>query len=223
MFDILSIGPFVSFRKKNVSFRSNLSQYLLLMLDYAVSTIQQDNDIRSLSCSSYDSTCDEASSIVASIRSFLLSPIFSEWRYLNTLESVPFGEVIQSVERLLKAFVKSYEDYCHRITNLQSEISVQDVAATDVIQSSWLYDSSKSRIVDVELDVNDDSGDLDILTAGKNIASSVSFSAEKWKMGMVSLIASFFSVSQVITWDTLFNLLEKESDPKVHLKQSHNC
>ncbi|KAF7806084.1 serine/threonine-protein kinase ATM-like [Senna tora] len=207
-----------STRKINISFPSRLSQYLLLMLDYAVSIIQQDNDLRSLNCLSYDSSCDERSPIVASIRSFLSSPIFNEWRYQNASEFVPFAEIIQTVERLLKAFVKSYEDYSQRITNLQSEINVQDVAANDNTQSSWQCEINKSRIMDVELDVNDDSGDVDILAVGKNIASGVSFSSEKWKMSMVLLITCFFAVSQDITWDMLFNLLEKESDSKVRGK-----
>ncbi|XP_054822227.1 serine/threonine-protein kinase ATM-like isoform X2 [Prosopis cineraria] len=217
----LLYGSF-STRKANVVFLSKLSQYVLLLLDHAVNIIQQDNDFRSLSCLSNDSACDETRSVVASIRSFLFSPLFNEWRYQNAMEFVSFGEVIQYVERLLKALVKLYQDYSQRIINVQSEVIVQDVAATDGIQSSLLCDSSKIRIMDVELDVNDDSVDVDILTAGKNITSGITFSAEKWKMGMVSLIACFFCVSQVITWDMLFNLLEDESDPKVRGKILHH-
>ncbi|KAI9087642.1 hypothetical protein K1719_030512 [Acacia pycnantha] len=207
-----------STRKTNVAFLSKLSQYLLVMLDYAVNIIQQDNDFRSLSCLSNDSTCDERKSIVASIRSFLSSPLFNEWRHQKAMEFSSFGEVIQYVERLLKALVKLYEDYSQRIINLQSEIIAQDLAATDGIQSSSPYDSRKIRIMDVELDVNDDSGDVDILTVGKNVTSGITFSAEKWKMGMISLISCFFCASQVITWDMLFNLLENESDLKVRGK-----
>lgn len=210
---------FIPFRKKNVAFLSKLNQFLLLSLDYSVNIIQQDNDFRSLTCLSNDSTCDERRFIVASVRSFLSSPLFSEWKYQSAMECFSLGELMQYVERLLKALVKIYEDYSQRIVNLQSEIAVQNLASTDVIQSSSLYDSSNIRIMDVELDVDHDSGDTDILTVGKNVTSSIAYSAEKWKMGMIALISCFFCVSQVTSWDMLFKLLENESDLKVLFKQ----
>ena len=48
----------------------------------------------------------------------------------------------------------------------------------------------------------------------KKVGGDVSSSVEKWKMGMISLISSFFSAS-LLTWDILFKLMEKENDPKV--------
>lgn len=83
------------------------------------------------------------------------------------------------------------------------------MAATDSIQSSCPNDSSKSRILDMELDVNDDSREVDSLAVGKKVGSELSSSAQNWKMGMISLISSFFSGS-LLTWDILFKLIEKE-------------
>lgn len=204
------------FRKINVSFCSKLSQYLQTMLNNAVRIIQEDCDHRAFSCLiSIDPTCEDMGSLAASVHCFLSSPIFCEWKDQNLMDFAPFGEVIQSVERLLEAFVNLYEGYSQHVMSLQSEMIMQDIASTDSIQSSCSYDRSKSRIVDMELDVNDDSRDVDSLVVGKKMGSSVSCSAEKWKIGTVSLISNFFSASHVLTWDILFKLMEKEYDPKV--------
>ncbi|KAH1111940.1 hypothetical protein GYH30_010343 [Glycine max] len=212
----LLYGSFFT-RKINVSFCSKLSQYLQLMLDNAVRIIQEDSDLRAFSCLGYDPTCDDMGPLVSSIHCFLASPIFNELSDQNLMGFAPFGELIQSVERLLKAFVNLYETYSHNLMNLQSDSVMQDMAATDSIQSSCPNDSSKSRIMDMELDVNDDSREVDSLAVGKKVGGDVSSSVEKWKMGMISLISSFFSAS-LLTWDILFKLMEKENDPKVRGK-----
>ncbi|KAK7317181.1 hypothetical protein RJT34_01188 [Clitoria ternatea] len=204
-------------RKINVSFCSKLSQYLQLMLDNAVRIIQEDSDLQAFSCLNYDSTCDDMGSLASCVRCFLSSPIFNEWKDQNLMDFAPFGEVIQSVEKLLKAFVNLYESYSQHVMNLQSETIMQDMTATDSIQSSCFYDNSKSRIMDIELDADNDSKEIDSLAVGKNVCADVSFSAEKWKMGMISLISTFSSAS-LVTWDILFKLLEKECDPKVRGK-----
>ncbi|XP_027337565.1 serine/threonine-protein kinase ATM [Abrus precatorius] len=207
-------------RQINVSFCSKLSQYLQLMLSNAVRIIQEDSDLRALSCLGYDPTCDDTGSLVSSVHFFLSSPIFKEWRDKKLVDFVPFGEVIQFVERLLQAFVNLYGSYSQHVMNLQSETIKQDMDATDSFQSSCPYDSSKSRIMDMELDINDDSRDreADSLSAGKKVGSDFSSAAEKWKMGMISLISSFFSASHILTWDNFFKLMEKEYDPKVRGK-----
>jgi len=137
------------------------------------------------------------------------------------MDFAPFGQLIHSVERLLKAFVNLYESYSQHLMYLQSDSITQDIAATDNIQSSFPNDRSISRIMDMELDVNDDSREVDTLPVGKKIGSDDSSSAEKRKMGMISLISSFFSAS-LLTWDILFKLMEKENDHKVGFPYSNN-
>ncbi|XP_068483746.1 serine/threonine-protein kinase ATM isoform X2 [Phaseolus vulgaris] len=204
-------------RKINVSFCSKLSQYLQLMLDNAVRIIQEDIDLQVFSCLGCDPTCDDTSPLVSSVHCFLSSPICIELRDQNLMDFAPFGQLIHSVERLLKAFVNLYESYSQHLMYLQSDSITQDIAATDNIQSSFPNDRSISRIMDMELDVNDDSREVDTLPVGKKIGSDDSSSAEKRKMGMISLISSFFSAS-LLTWDILFKLMEKENDHKVRGK-----
>lgn len=183
-----------------------------MRLNNAVRIIQEESDHRANSLS-YVPTCEDTGSLAASVHCFMSSPIFCEWRDQN-LDFVPFGEVIQSVERLLKSFVGLYDGYSQHLASLQSDMIMQDTASTDSVPSSS-YDISKSRIVDMELDVNDDSRDADSLLVVKKIGSGVSSSVEKWKVGMISLISCFFYASPVLTWNTLFKLMEEEYDPKV--------
>lgn len=191
------------------------------MLDNAVRIIQEDIDLQAFSCLGCDPTCDDLSRLVSSVHCFLSSPVCIKLRDQNLMGCAPFDQLIQSVERLLKAFVNLYESYSQHLMNLQSDTIIQDMASTDNIQSSFPNDKSMSRIMDMELDVNDDSREVDGLAVGKKVGSDVSSSAEKWKMGMISVISSFFSAS-LLTWDILFKLMEKENDPKVELSHSNN-
>ncbi|KAJ7956242.1 Serine/threonine-protein kinase ATM [Quillaja saponaria] len=214
----LIYGSFLT-RKKDSSFVSKIGPYLLVILDCAASVIQKDHSIGSLGCSSYDLVNDETGSLAASVRSFVCSPIFNLYRDENVMGIFSLGAVIKSIECLLKAFAKLYEEYSRRALNLQSEMIVQDLTATDSTpNSSFPYDSSKSRIMDMDLDVDDESRDVDTLTVGRKIAIGDSFSAEKLKLGMISLISKFLSVSHVTTWEILFELMKNESDRKVREK-----
>lgn len=190
---------------------------LLELLDCALSVIQGNhNDFRSLGCLGSDSIFGGTSSLAASLRSFICCPIFMKWRDQNDLDVFLYGSVVQSMEKLLKALAKLYEEYSECARNFDSEMILQDLSASDIsVQNSFPSDSNKSRIMDVELDVNEDSRDVDILTVGGKIATGISFSSEKWKLGMISVISCFFPVLHAVTWDTLFELMGKESDRKV--------
>lgn len=196
-------------------FTSKLGQCLLELLDHAVDVIQGNQNDLSSGCSSYDFIVGDRA-LVVSFRSFVCSPLFVGQRDQNSANVALCGAVIQCMERVLKALAKGYEEYCNSLTNLQSEKFLQDLSASVIpVQDTCPFDGNKSRIMDLELDVNDDSGDVDILAVGGKIASGLS-SVEKWKLDMVSLISGFFSVPLLVTWDILFKLMERECDLKVN-------
>lgn len=202
---------FAPFRQgeKVSSFQSKLGQYLLELLDRGVNLIQENhNDFLSYSVSS-------GSAFIASFRSFVCSPIFMQQKDQNFTDVPLYDMVIQSMKRLLKALANVYEEYSICVKSLQSDTILPYSSAHDSRVNTCSVDNDRSRIVDMELDVNDDSRDLDILSVGGKI-SSVSPSAEKWKFGMISLISRFFPVLHVVTWDILFELMEKECDSKVY-------
>ncbi|EXB94190.1 hypothetical protein L484_007853 [Morus notabilis] len=95
-------------------------------------------------------------------------------------------------------------------------------ASVTPVHSMSPFDSSKSRIMDLELDVNDDAGDVDILAVCGKRSSGISSSVEKWKFNMISLISGFFSVLHVVTWDILFELMDKECNSKVRERILYN-
>ena len=199
-------------------FLSKMGKCLLEFLDHALRAVQGNyTDFQSLSCLGSDSIFGGTNSLVASLRSFVCCPIFMKWRDQNNLDDLLYGSVMHSVERLLHALVNLYEEYSECVRNLHSEMILQDLSASDnSVQHSCPSDSNKSRIMDMELDVNEDSRDVDILTVGGKIATGISFSSEKWKFSMISVLSSFFSVLPIGTWDILFELMGKESDQKVN-------
>lgn len=126
------------------------------------------------------------------------------WRDQNHADVDLYGAIMQMMERLLKALASVYEEYSSGASSHKFDVTQQDFSS----------DRSKIRIMDMELDMNDDSKDVDVLTIGGKIGGGVSSSIEKWKLGMILLISNFFSVSQV-TWDVLYDLLSKETDQMV--------
>uniref|UniRef100_A0A2C9VS06 Serine/threonine-protein kinase ATM n=1 Tax=Manihot esculenta TaxID=3983 RepID=A0A2C9VS06_MANES len=202
-------------RDEMLTFVSKMGQYLLELLDHAVNVIKETGcDFQSLGCMGSGLDCIARSCLLASFRSLVSCPIFSRRGDENVMDTVLYGAIVQSMERLLTELAKLYEQFSERIRNPYSETMLSDSSDTS-LQISSLLDSSRSRIVDMELDVNEDSKDVDILNFGGKITIDTSFSMVKWKLGMVSLISSFFSVLDFVTWDVLFELLGKEGETKV--------
>ncbi|PPS01510.1 hypothetical protein GOBAR_AA19162 [Gossypium barbadense] len=165
----------------------------------------------------YFSRFNQKSAIVVSFKTFVLGPLFTQRRDGDALDVVLYDAVKQSLQKLLKAFTELYDEYTESITNLRSELLASDSSGSDSsIRISNHADSNKSRIMDMELDVDEDGKDMTIQTSSGKTPSGGSFSAVKWKLGMVSLISSFFLVLHDKTWDVLSNLLGKELDFKVY-------
>ncbi|GAY47387.1 hypothetical protein CUMW_104190 [Citrus unshiu] len=159
---------------------------------------------------------NEISSLVTSFRNFIYSPIFVKCGDQDFLDPALYDAVIQSMERVLRVLTSLYEDYSDCLRNPQSQmiLSEQSVSGTQ-LQISCPPSIGSSRIVDMELDVNEDAQNVDILTVNGKIASGISCSAVKWKLDMISLISSFFSILHV-TWDILFELMGKECSQEVN-------
>ncbi|KAK2967174.1 hypothetical protein RJ640_005218, partial [Escallonia rubra] len=203
-------------RKEVSSFLTKMGCRMLALLDRAASTIENYcNDIR---CGSFGTNFifNSTDSILASFKSFTSSPFYSNWSDQNTKDTVPYTAIIQSTERLVRALAELFEGLSGCSTNLQSEIDLPDSSNSHIsFRDFYPLNSSRSMIVDMELDVNDDAKDVDMLSvAGKN-PSGLSFCAANRKLDLILIISTFFSVLPAVTWDILFNLMEKESDLRV--------
>ncbi|XP_038683516.1 serine/threonine-protein kinase ATM isoform X2 [Tripterygium wilfordii] len=212
LFSNFAYGSLMSRKREEVStFLSKLGLNLLELLDHAVNLVQNNcSDPQSLGCSFSNLDLNKKNPIVASLRSFVCSPIFVKSKYQDTSDFIIHGTLVQSMERFLKELTGRYTERSECARNPQSEMLLRDL---DVIDSR--SDSDKSRIVDMDLDVDEDTNDVDILDHGGKIGVGLSFFAVKWKLGMISVISTFFSLLHHVTWDSLFELMEMEWDQKV--------
>ncbi|KAI9381278.1 hypothetical protein POPTR_015G076650v4 [Populus trichocarpa] len=197
-------------------FLSKMSQYLLELLDHAVNAIQgNSNDLQALGCSGSSSDYNLKTTLIASFRSFVFSPIFVKSRDETALDVVLYDAITQSMGRLLKELAELYNQFSECVRSPHSDPSLPDLPSTDSKLQIHGPSGSNTRIMDMELDVTEDTQDVDILPVGGIIGTGVSFSAVKWKLGMISLLSSFHPVLDFVTWDVLFELMENESDNKV--------
>lgn len=197
-------------------FLSKMSQYLLELLDHAVNAIQgNSNDLQALGCSGSSSDYNLKTTLIASFRSFVFSPIFVKSRDETALDVVLYDAITQSMERLLKELAELYNQFSECVRSPHSDPSLPDLPSTDSKLQIHGPSGSNTRIMDMELDVTEDTQDVDILPVGGIIGTGQSFSAAKWKLGMISLLSSFHPVLDFVTWDVLFELMENESDNKV--------
>ncbi|XP_059644264.1 serine/threonine-protein kinase ATM [Cornus florida] len=197
------------------SFLTKMGHCLLKLLDCAMSGIEKSYKDMRCGCLGSGSIFDSTSFIITSFESFVCSPLFKKWRDQN-VDVILNTAILQSIERLLKGLSKLYEECSDCTRTLQSDIDLSDLSSSDTsVRNSYPLNSSKSMIMDMELDVNEDSKDVDILSVSGKISTSISVSAMKWKFDIISLISSSFSVLPVVTWEILFNLMKKENDPRV--------
>ncbi|KAG6746015.1 hypothetical protein POTOM_050526 [Populus tomentosa] len=197
-------------------FLSKMSQYLLELLDHAVNAIQgNSNDLQALGCSGSSSDYNLKTTLIASFRSFVFSPIFVKSRDETALDVVLYDAITQSMERLLKELAEQYNQFSECVRSPHSDPSLPDLPSTDSKLQIHGPSGSNTRIMDMELDVTEDTQDVDILPVGGIIGTSLSFSAVKWKLGMISLLSSFHPVLDFVTWDVLFELMQNERDNKV--------
>ena len=115
---------FVNFFRKSEEvspFLSEMGKCLLELLDHARSVIQGNyTNFRSLSCLGSDSIFGGTNTLVASLRSFICCPIFMKWRDQNHMVVFLYGSVMQSMERLLHALMKLYEEDSEWVRNFLS-------------------------------------------------------------------------------------------------------
>lgn len=174
------------------------------LLDSAVSMAQEYfNDIMH----KYDSksSIDRIKSILASFRSLTSSPLFKIWTVHNVIDIKLRTSISESFERLLKALAELYEGSICCSDNLQPEIDLPD-SFKSYAQYSSQSNSRRSKIVDMDLDGDDD---------GNDIEGSVPASAANLKLHFLLIISNFFAVVPNAAWDVMFNLMERETDPRV--------
>lgn len=194
---------------------ATLSQYVSKLLDRAASILEKSYDDLVCGLSGSRSIFDTIGTIRVSFESFLCSPLFNEMQNDDNIDVL--AAVIQSVERILKVLAKLYEGSSSSGSNFHSKRDDLDSSASVSSHDSHPVNSRTSMIMDMELDVNISSKDTDAVKIGGKATAEILASSVNQRMEVVSIITKFFSALPFHTWDVMFELMEKESDPRVIL------
>ncbi|CAI0398621.1 unnamed protein product, partial [Linum tenue] len=197
------------------SFISESGHFVAELLNHGASAIEDCADFQSLGCFDFGAEKVAKSTLLDSLTSFVCCPIFAKGRG-GCLDSTVYNMIVQSVEKVLRSLAKLYERYSDCGTSLGGQLIPPDICVSDNdLQMPKSLNGDKSRIMDMELDVSGDMKDVDMSTVSGTVGSTPSFSIVNWKSSMISLMANFSPVLQDLTWDILFEILARESDPKV--------
>lgn len=160
------------------------------------------------------SVFEASGSALPAFQCLMSCPLFSLSKERNYIDREPFEVVIQSIDNILTVLGKLFSIISDGTSNSQSGICTQRFPLSPSLQEFSPMDESKAQIIDMDLDIDDGSKDTDTLNAnGTNLITS--FSTSQWKLKFVLMISTFFPVSPVLSWQTLFDIYEKENDNKV--------
>ncbi|XP_052181201.1 serine/threonine-protein kinase ATM isoform X3 [Diospyros lotus] len=201
-------------REEVSPFLTKIGQSLSKLLDCAVCGIEKSyNDVRNSGLRS-NSIFDCTTATISSFKCFLSSPLLNKWRDENVIDIILHREISQSIETLLKTLAKLYEECSGSGMNFQSDMNLPGSSALSTTFSKSSSSGSLSMITDMELDLDEDSKDADVRTVSRKPCDGISV-AGTWKFDMISLIVRFFPVLPVVTWEILFDLMDKENDGSV--------
>lgn len=197
---------------------ATLSQYVSKLLDRAACILEKSYDDLVCGLLGSRSIFDTIGTIRVSFESFLCSPLFNEMQAGNNIDILT--AIIQSVERLLKVLAKLYEGSSSSGSNIHSKRGDLGSSASVSSHASNPVNSRTSMIIDMELDVNIASKDTDSVNIGGKATADVLVSSVNQRIEVISIITKLFSALPSHTWDVMFELMEKESDPRVTLLES---
>lgn len=188
---------------------------MLELLDHAISVIDRTyNDLMS-GCLGFNSIFNNIELTVACFKSFVRSPLLSKWKEKNDATAGLHPRIVQSSERLLKSLAKLYEGCSGCRKNLPAKTAFSDLSEVLSVHDPVPPNSSKSVILDMELDMDGGSSDIDSLNVDVDQVSSVSDSLVNQKLDLLLIMSSFLPILPSVTWEILFHLKEKENNPKV--------
>ncbi|CAO2819072.1 unnamed protein product [Amaranthus hypochondriacus] len=205
-------GSFLTRLKDEISpFRAKLGDCLSNLIETAVSIVQESvRDIKTHGLWSSNPIIDGTHSAVC-FKIFLSCPIFISGGKEVTFDPALHTSIVHGIERLLKAFSSLYLELSSCDRDLQRETRSFEVPSL-ISPVDEPLGGVKSRLIDMELDVPNESSD--VVSSG-TMGPGTSVTSSRFKVDMLSLIAGCFSVIPVATWDILFDFLTTESDFKV--------
>ncbi|KAH7658743.1 Non-specific serine/threonine protein kinase protein [Dioscorea alata] len=195
-----------SIKGDNNLFISKVSQYIIKLLDHMTSIIEKYNEIHCNSCLGLSSILDAVGLSLSSLQGFLSSPLFPHCRDKNYKL---LGGLLQTIEKLLLALAKLFPDL--------SRIDMTDLSLCTLPSPENRYPVGEpsAQIIDMELDVTDDSKDVEALAVRSSDTSVISLSPQQLRIEIVKACSYFFPVLPIFTWEVLLDLMRKENDAEV--------
>ncbi|XP_047054644.1 serine/threonine-protein kinase ATM isoform X1 [Lolium rigidum] len=196
------------------SFLQEVFDYVTNIIKHMISAVMKKHDELSHGLTSVGSAFETTGSVLSSFQTFLSAPIFRLQSVSNKISSVLIKDVIEMLDDLLVAFSQLFSCLCSPVNTSDSEHTSKMLPISSVNLSEDLNPLDHKSVVDMDFDVTD-SGEVDSITASVSGSIGISSRPLEWKLELVCVISTFFSVSPLHTWEVLYNLLEKESDVKV--------
>ncbi|XP_044341757.1 serine/threonine-protein kinase ATM isoform X1 [Triticum aestivum] len=201
--------------EENSLFLKELFGHVTGIIKYMISMVMKKHEELSHGLTSVGSAFETAGSILSSFQTFLSAPIFRLRSVSNRASSVLIKGVTVLLDELLVEFSQLFSRLSSSANNSDSENTNKMLPISSVNLSEDLnpFVDHKS-VVDMDFDMTD-SGEVDSITASVSGSIGISSRLLEWKLELVGVISTFFSVSAPHTWEILYNLVEKESDVKV--------
>ena len=203
--------------EENSLFLKELFGHVTGIIKYIISMVMKKHEELSHGLTSVGSAFETAGSILSSFQTFLSAPIFRLRSVSNRASSVLIKGVTVLLDELLVEFSQLFSRLSSSANNSDSENTSKMLPISSVNLSEDLnpFVDHKS-VVDMDFDMTD-SGEVDSITASGSGSIGISSRLLEWKLELVGVISTFFSVSAPHTWEILYNLVEKESDVKVQI------
>ncbi|EPS67915.1 hypothetical protein M569_06858, partial [Genlisea aurea] len=201
------------------TFVQQLGGSLLDMLDQINFLIGETYEKLTSGSSGLNSIISNFETSFLSFKSFLSSPLLNVWKKEKDNEfSGLYAKMVQSVERLLEGLAKVYEKFLGCTNGAPGrKKGFHYLADTQSLHDPHSLNSSKSLVLDEELDLNSGSSDADYLAVDSDNFSlyQVCGSMLNQKLDFLQILSYFFLILPSETWDILFKLQENECEQKI--------
>lgn len=187
--------------------------YITNILKHIVSSVMKKKDELSHGLTNLSSPLDTTGSALSSFKSFLSSPIFT---VDDRVSSVDIKGVTELLDELLVVISQLFSQLSSLVSNFDGENAGKMLPISCVNSEDLNPIDCKSSVADMDLDVMD-SGEVDSVTTSGSGNMGGLLRPLEWKLELVSIISTFFSVTSLHTWEILYSLVEKEVDVKVHI------
>lgn len=198
------------------AYMTKMLDFVSKLLDLIACNVEEKcNEIQDSAFVGLSSVFDASAASVSAFQCLLSCPLFSLPKE-STSNYELLEVVIRSTENILVALTKLYAVVSNYASANYSEIRAQGIPPSSFTYLPGFSPTGESgaQIVDMDLDIDDGSKNAESFGAGGS-NKVVSFSPSQWKLKLVSIISAFFSLSPLLTWQTLFDMIEKENDDEV--------